>query len=129
MATLLIRRLWTMYKKIRTDDGAAKQELLLAQDAFYNGAGSVLKVLAHMLEHSELDELHRTIQRHGRQIDVIQRTGRRAILFVSLELSIPLDRRTFDEGPYPVALHPEWTHLGRLDQRFANVAMTGAWSE
>ena len=35
MATLLIRRLWTMYKKILTDDGAAKEELLLAQDAFY----------------------------------------------------------------------------------------------
>jgi len=34
MATLLIRRLWTMYKKILTYDGAAKEELLLAQDAF-----------------------------------------------------------------------------------------------
>jgi len=50
----------------------------LAQDAFYNGVRSVLKVLAHMLEHGELDELHHTIKREGRQIDVIQRWGRRA---------------------------------------------------
>jgi hypothetical protein len=78
MTTLLIRRLWTMYKKLLTDDGATKQELLFAHDAFYSGARSVLKVLAHMLEHGELDELHRTIQRHGRQIDVIQRSGRTA---------------------------------------------------
>jgi len=78
MITLLIRRLWTMHKKILIDDGAAKQELLLAQDAFYNGARSVLKVLAHMLEHGEIDELHHTIVREGRQIDVIQRSGRRA---------------------------------------------------
>ena len=28
--------------------------------------------------HGELDELHRTIQRHGRQIDVIRRSGRAA---------------------------------------------------
>jgi len=78
MTTLLIRRLWTMYKKILIDDGAAKQEVLLAQDAFYNGVRSVLKVLAHMLEHGELDELHHTIKREGRQIDVILRWGRRA---------------------------------------------------
>jgi len=78
MTTLLIRRLWTMYKKILIDDGASKQELLSAQDAFYNGARSVLKVLAYMLEHGELDELHHTIERHGSQIDVIQRSGRRA---------------------------------------------------
>jgi len=78
MTSLLIRRLWTMYKKILIDDGAAKQELLLAQDAFYNGARSVLKVLAHMLEHGELDELHHTIERQGQQIDVIQRSGRRS---------------------------------------------------
>ncbi|HTL20799.1 MAG TPA: hypothetical protein VL220_08790 [Steroidobacteraceae bacterium] len=67
-----------MYKKILIDDGAAKQELLLAQDAFYNGARSVLKVLAHMLEHGDVDELHHTIDRHGRQIEVIQRSGRRS---------------------------------------------------
>jgi hypothetical protein len=65
-----------MYKKILIDEGAAKQELLSAQNAFYNGARSVLKVLAHMLEHDKLDELHRTIARHGRQIDVIQKSGR-----------------------------------------------------
>jgi hypothetical protein len=79
MTKLLIRRLWKMYKKILTDEGAVtKQELLLAQDAFYNGARSVLQVLAHLLEHGELDELHHTIQRHGRQIDVIRRSGRPA---------------------------------------------------
>ena len=79
MTKLLIRRLWKMYKKILTDEGMpTKQELLLAQDAFYNGARSVLQVLAHLLKHGELDELHRTIERHGRQIDVIRRSGRTA---------------------------------------------------
>ena len=34
--------------------------------------GGVLKVLDHMLEHGDVDELHRTIQRHGRQINRIQ---------------------------------------------------------
>jgi hypothetical protein len=55
-----------------------KPELLFAQDAFYNGARSVFQVLAHLLEQGELDELHRTIQRHGRQIDVIRRSWRTA---------------------------------------------------
>jgi hypothetical protein len=32
----------------------------------------VLKVLAYMLEHGDIDQLHRTIQRQGRQINVIQ---------------------------------------------------------
>jgi hypothetical protein len=36
------------------------------------GARRVLKVLAHMLEHGDVDESHRTIERQGRQIRVIQ---------------------------------------------------------
>ena len=34
--------------------------------------GGVLKVLDHMLEHGDIDEVHRTIQRQGRQINRIQ---------------------------------------------------------
>jgi len=50
MTKLLSRRRWKMYKKILTDEGmATKRELLLAQDASYNGARSVLQVLTHLL--------------------------------------------------------------------------------
>jgi len=49
-----LRRLWRMYQRILTDDGVAKHDRLLAQDAVYNGARSVLKVLADMFEHGEV---------------------------------------------------------------------------
>ena len=44
----------------------------LAHGAFYAGARSTLKVLAYMLEHGDIEQLHRTIERQGRQIRVIQ---------------------------------------------------------
>ena len=44
----------------------------VAHGAFYAGAKSTLKVLAYMLERGDIEELHRTIEREGRQIRVLQ---------------------------------------------------------
>lgn len=38
---------------------------VLAQNAFYSGARSVLQVLAFMLEHGEVEEVRALIERHG----------------------------------------------------------------
>jgi hypothetical protein len=68
-----LRRLWTMYKKLLVEDGLGRRDQVLAQSAFYAGARGVLKVLNHLLEHGEDEELRRTIQRHARQIKALQR--------------------------------------------------------
>jgi hypothetical protein len=73
--TLSLRRLWTIYKKILADGGMGRRDLILAQDSFYGGARGVLKVLAYMIEQGDHDELHKTVERYGRQINRIQ--GRR----------------------------------------------------
>jgi hypothetical protein len=66
--------LWTLYKRVTVAHGvgSSRRDLALAHGAFYSGARGVLKVLDHMLEHGDMDELHRTIQRQGRQINVIK---------------------------------------------------------
>jgi hypothetical protein len=72
MTTLSLRRLWTMYKRVLAEDGFSRRELVFAQAAFYAGARSTLKVLGYLLEWDDEDELHRTIERHARQIKAIQ---------------------------------------------------------
>jgi hypothetical protein len=72
MVTLSLRRLWTMYKRLLAADGLGKRDLIFAQAAFYARARATLKVLNHLLEHGEDDELRRTIQRQGRQIKALQ---------------------------------------------------------
>jgi hypothetical protein len=67
-----LRRLSTMYKKLLINDGLGRRDQVLAQGAFYSGARAILKVLNHLLEHGQDDELRRTIQRHGRQIKALQ---------------------------------------------------------
>jgi len=42
------------------------------QLAFYSGARGVLKVFAYLIEHGDYEELHETINRHGRQIERIR---------------------------------------------------------
>jgi hypothetical protein len=54
-----------------------KRDLVLAQESFYSGARGVLKVLAYMIEQGEHDELQKTIERQGRQLNRIQ--GRRPL--------------------------------------------------
>jgi hypothetical protein len=72
MARLSLRRLWTMYKKLLIADGFSKRDLILAHATFYAGARATLKVLAHLLEHGDDEELHRTIERHGRHNRALQ---------------------------------------------------------
>ena len=69
MATLSLRRLWTIYKLTAVDAGESKRNLARTQLAFYSGARGVLKVLAFLIEHGDYEELHETIKRHGRQIE------------------------------------------------------------
>lgn len=72
VTTLSLRRLWTMYKQILADGGMRKRDLILAQNAFYSGARSVLQVLGHLAEHDEYEELHRAIKGQRRQIKALQ---------------------------------------------------------
>jgi hypothetical protein len=73
MTALSLRRYWVMYKRILVKDGGlSRRDQVLAQAAFYAGARVVLKVLNHLLEHGEDEELHRTIQRQGLQIKALQ---------------------------------------------------------
>jgi hypothetical protein len=67
--TLSLRRLWTIYKRTAVTRGLSKRELASIQLAFYSGARGVLKVLAYLMDHGDYEELHETIQRHGRQIE------------------------------------------------------------
>jgi alkylated DNA nucleotide flippase Atl1 len=70
-STLSLRRMWTMYKKLLIEDGMSRRQVL-AQGAFYSGARCVLKVLDHLVEDGDVDELQRVIRRHGRTIRVLQ---------------------------------------------------------
>jgi hypothetical protein len=76
---LSLRSLWRIYKRTCVGTGTGgKRDLTITQLAFYSGARGVLKVLAHMIEQGEYEELHETIRRHGRLIDRIQRRRLRA---------------------------------------------------
>ena len=72
MATLSLRRLWTIYKRTAVQRGLSKRDLASTQLAFYSGARGVLKVLAHLIEHGDYEELHDTIKRHGRQVEKLR---------------------------------------------------------
>jgi hypothetical protein len=76
MTTLSLRSLWRIYKRTCVPVGTGKRDLAITQLAFYSGARGVLRVLAHLIEQREYEELHETIRRHGRLIERIQ--GRRS---------------------------------------------------
>jgi hypothetical protein len=71
MNTLSLRRPWTLYKQTAVAQGADMRDLMLSQDAFYSGARVTLKVLNDMLEHGDGEDLHRTLERHGRQVGAL----------------------------------------------------------
>jgi hypothetical protein len=73
-----LRRMWMMYKVLLAADSISRREQVLAQGAFYAGGRCVLKVLNHLLEHGDDEELRRTIQQHGRQIKALQGLRSRA---------------------------------------------------
>jgi hypothetical protein len=73
---LSLRSLWRIYKRTCVVTGTgSKRDLAITQLAFYSGARGVLKVLAHLIEQGEYEELHQTIRQHGRLIEKIR--GRR----------------------------------------------------
>ena len=73
MATLSLRRLWTIYKKILAEDGGMdRRDLILAQHSFYGGARGVLKVLDFMLERGKDEEVVKVIRQQARLIKAIQ---------------------------------------------------------
>jgi hypothetical protein len=53
-------------------DGASKNEIALAYDAFYCGGRGVLMVLDYLKKQGEMEELHQTIDRFGKQITAIR---------------------------------------------------------
>jgi hypothetical protein len=72
--TLSLRRLWIIYKRTSVAHGrSGKRELAISHLAFYSGARGVLKVLAHLIERADYEQLHEIIKRYGRQIERIQR--------------------------------------------------------
>ena len=76
-STPSLRRMWTMYKKIMIEDGMSRRDQIVTQGAFYCGARCVMKVLDHLIEGGEVEELQRVIRRHGRTIRVITGQKRR----------------------------------------------------
>jgi hypothetical protein len=70
--SLSLRQLWVIYKRTAIALGTDPRELAILQGVFYNGALGVLKVLSHMVEHGDYEELYDTITRHGRQIRKIE---------------------------------------------------------
>jgi hypothetical protein len=78
MATLTLRRLWVIDKRTALRSGLSERHGISTPFAFYGVARGVLKVLAHLIEHGECDELHATIKRQGRQIETLQSRRRRA---------------------------------------------------
>jgi len=74
MATQLsLRQLWVMYRESAAPVIATRYKRVIAQHSFYAGAESALTVLDRMLREGEYEELHKTIRRHGRRIQAIQR--------------------------------------------------------
>ena len=73
-STLPLRHLWTTYRRVTLTQGFGIKErdasLVLLENAF--GARGVLKVLAHLHERGDYEELHRTIERQGRLLKAIQ---------------------------------------------------------
>jgi hypothetical protein len=75
MSELLpLRRLWVIYKQIlATTPFSSPRDRVIAQHSFYAGAQATIKVFEQMLEERDYEGLHKTIRRHARRIEAIQR--------------------------------------------------------
>jgi hypothetical protein len=71
-STPSLRRLWTMFKKLLIADGLSRRDQALSQAAFYAGARAILKVLGHLAERGDSEELNRVVRRHARGIRTLQ---------------------------------------------------------
>lgn len=71
-----MRHLWKSYKRDVLQEGLGitrrNEVQILAQNAFYLGAQSVLQCLAFLLEHGHEDEVHEFIERQGRQLKAMR---------------------------------------------------------
>ena len=70
---LSLRQLWVMYRESAAPVIATRYKRVIAQHSFYAGAESALAVLDRMLREGKYEELHKTIRRHARRIEAIQR--------------------------------------------------------
>jgi hypothetical protein len=58
VTTLSLRRLWSIYKRTAMAHcTGSRRDLAIAHAAFYSGARGVLKMLDHMAERGDLDEV------------------------------------------------------------------------
>jgi hypothetical protein len=74
MSELLpLRRLWVIYKGLIAPYFPSPHERVLAQHSFYAGAEATIKVFEKMLQDCDYEGLHKTIRRHARRIEAIQR--------------------------------------------------------
>src|SRR4029077_2419620 len=72
-STPSLRFMWAVYKQLLVEEGrTSRREQLIAQAAFYSGARCVLKVLDHLAENGQVDELQRVVRRQGRAIRRLQ---------------------------------------------------------
>lgn len=55
-----------MYRRTLAGGPLSKHDLVLDGRSFYAGANSVLKVLNRIREEDDIEELKRSIERHGR---------------------------------------------------------------
>jgi len=72
-----LRVLRSLYKALLARDEDVTRHLTLAQDSCYSGARAILKVQAYLIEHGRYEELHRMIEKHGRQINNLIKPTRR----------------------------------------------------
>jgi hypothetical protein len=67
------RQLWKRFRQILVEDGGFdRRDLVLAQEAFYAGVRVMWKVLGHLAEDDEPEELVRPIEKPARQVFAIQ---------------------------------------------------------
>jgi hypothetical protein len=78
MATLSLRRLWSIYKRTALKTGLSPRGRASSRLAFYSAARGVLKVPAYLMDHGDYEELRETIKRHGRQSERIRARRPRA---------------------------------------------------
>jgi DNA-binding FadR family transcriptional regulator len=76
MKMLTLRHMWTMYKRTMLQEGLGitrrNEVQILVQKAFYLGAQTTLQALATLLEDGDVEQVHRVIEHHGRQIKAMQ---------------------------------------------------------
>jgi hypothetical protein len=61
-STPSLRRMWVMFKQLLAEEDLDRRELIPAQTAFHTGARGTLRIMGHLLERGDYDELHGLIR-------------------------------------------------------------------